>query len=50
MSWGKFEWLKELKGKPRYAEVVEKLHDEIILESNKIREKGYAITEAKTSE
>ncbi|MEM5867098.1 MAG: hypothetical protein QXG39_04185 [Candidatus Aenigmatarchaeota archaeon] len=48
MSWGKFQWLKELKSNPKYAEVIERFHDEIILKGEKARERGYAIVEAKT--
>jgi hypothetical protein len=48
MSWSKFEWIKELQEKPKYAEIVNKLHNEVIVKSCRIRERGYAITEAKT--
>jgi len=48
MSYGKFEWLKELKEKPKYAEVVERLHDEISLNGSKVHERGFAATEART--
>jgi len=48
MSDGKFEWLKDLKERPKYAEVVERVHDEVSLKDKKVRERGFAVTEART--
>jgi len=47
MSWGEFEWVKELKEKPKYAEILNRLHNEVIARGCRIRERGYAIMEAK---
>lgn len=45
MSWGQFEWLKKVKTL-RYAEISQHLQNEIIFKDNKIRSKGFLVTEA----
>lgn len=48
MTWGEFEWAKELKTQPKYAELTKRLHDEVVFNDDKIREKGFLVTEART--
>ena len=48
MSWGKFEWLKELKEQPKHAEVNQHLREEVSFENGKVRNKGFLMTEART--
>ncbi|MGB9659187.1 MAG: hypothetical protein ACPLY9_01495 [Nitrososphaerales archaeon] len=48
MSWGKFEWLKQLKEIPKYAEITQQFHSEISFERDKIRNRGFLVTEANT--
>lgn len=45
MSWGKFEWIKELKNKPRYAEIVEVFHEEMSRKGGTVAKKGFLVTE-----
>jgi len=48
MSWGKFEWVKKLKNKPKYAEIRQYFHSETDFEERSARNKGFLITEVKT--
>ena len=48
MSWGKFEWIKELKKRPKYAEIVQVFHEEISKKGEIVRKRGFLVTEART--